>query len=87
MMIGEIRSAAHHTHLRLDRIDHRLEQGDHRMGEITERIAVLEKKPTETIPAIERLFKDMIRYGVLAWTAWATGSIEAAIKLFGALPR
>jgi len=79
LMIGEIRAAAHHTHARLDRIDHRLESGDRRMSEMTDRIASLERRPTSDVPTVEWLVKDALRYIVPLGVLYVTGSLEAAL--------
>jgi hypothetical protein len=66
---------------RLNGIDGRLETGDRRMGEMTDRIAALERRKKDAMPAIERGIKVLLPYLIGLVTLAATGSIEKALQI------
>lgn len=78
LIIGEIRAQAVQTHEQLHRIDCRLEAGDARMSELSDRIGHLERRPSSEVPPAERLIKDGLRYLVPLGVLWGTGSVDAA---------
>jgi len=77
MMLGRLLERSDHTITQLGRIESRMEAGDQRMGEMTERIAALEQRP-DAIPSAERWVKDALRYAVPLGVLYGTGSLEAA---------
>jgi hypothetical protein len=75
----------------MQRIDARLEAGDQRMDEITERsrhvertleqIKAAREKPEREMPAWERVAKVGLPYLIVPLAAWASGSWQVAIDL------
>lgn len=85
LIMGRLLERSEATVDRLDRIDRRLESGDTRMDQIAERIAVLETKKEELLPKWERVIKGAAPYLIFLTALLGTGSIDAAIKILGAL--
>ena len=75
----------------MTKIDQRLEAGDRRMDEITERsrhvertldqIKAAREKPEREMPAWERMAKALLPYLIVPLAAWASGSWQVAIDL------
>jgi hypothetical protein len=81
-LIGRSEAILHH----LARIDRRLCQGDERMDELAEGIRRIEKmQETTSAGPAERWAKDLLRWLVPLGALWATGSLEAALRIAGAM--
>lgn len=85
MVLGRLLERSEATLERLDRIDRRLEDGDGRMDEISERIASLEANKADPMPGWERKLKGVAPYLIFTAALAGTGSIEGALKILAAL--
>lgn len=85
LIMGRLLERSEATVNRLDRIDRRLESGDARMDQISERIAALETRKADPMPNWERVVKSAVPYLIFLTALLGTGSIDAAIKVLGAL--
>lgn len=83
MILGRLLERSETTVRRLDTIDERLRSGDRTMSELREDVASLKKEPR--IGAAERLIKEGLRYLVPLGVLWATGSLDAAVKMAGVM--
>jgi len=85
MTLGRLLERSEATIGRLDRIDWRLETGDARMDQLAHDIAEMKKAKPEPMPNWERVIKSVLPYLIGGAALLSTGSIDAAIKIFGAL--
>jgi hypothetical protein len=85
MTLGRLLERSEATIGRLDRIDWRLETGDARMDQLAHDIAEMKKAKPEPMPNWERVIKSVLPYLIGGVALLSTGSIDAAIKIFGAL--
>ena len=86
MTLGRLLERSDATLHHIGRIDRRLELGDIRMTELAKSIEAIEAAQAKAaIGSVERWAKDLARYLVPLGVLWATGSIETALKISGAL--
>lgn len=101
LMLGELREQGRQIMARLGHMDNRMQDGDrlfhhmrNQMHGFTTRLTSLEEQAKAAPPAkpetpgptpAELLIKEIMRYAALAFALWATGSVENAVKLIGAL--
>ena len=85
LLIGRLLEQQANTDRRMDRHETRLEAGDDRMDEMSERIASLEttaKSPrSSAMPRWEVIVKTVLPYAIGLATLLVTGSLEQAIKI------
>ena len=88
VIMGRLLERSEATVERLDRIDHRLADGDSRMTQIQERLAGLEaRREASLLPGWEKLIKGTAPYAIFLAALAGTGSIDAAVKILGALAK
>lgn len=86
MIMGRLLERSDATLHHICRIDRRLELGDARMTELAKSIEAIEAAQSKAaIGSVERWSKDLARYLVPLGVLWATGSIETALQISGAL--